>query len=195
MTDGLRPERVSPLGLAAVAVTALLAGCGGSARPTTTAAAPRIPHALGVALAARADRVATALERGDGCTAAAQADRLNVAVGNAVSSGAIPARLQEPTLAAAARLAASIVCRPQPATTAATATAATTTLSACDQLAARKQQLDDEKQALDQEKKTDDKELKGPAKGARDKQIDARRHAIDQAEHALDQQAHAAGCH
>ena len=180
--------------VAALAGVVLLAGCGGSARPSTTAAAPRIPHALGVALAARADRVASALERGDECTAAAQADRLNVAVGNAVSSGAIPARLQAPAVAAAARLASSIVCRPPTTTAADTTTAATTTLSACDQLAARKQQLDDEKQALDQEKKTD-KGLKGEAKKARDKEIDARRHAIDQAEHALDQQAHAAGCH
>ena len=173
----------------------LLAGCGGSARPATTAATPHIPRALGVALADRADGVAAALESGDACTAAGRAQQLKAAVGNAVSSGAIPARLQAPAVAAAASLASSIVCRPPPTTTAATTTAATTTLSTCDQLSARKQQLEDQKHALDQEKKTADKELKGPAKKARDQEIDARRHAIDQAEHALDQQAHAAGCH
>ena len=182
------------LGVAALAGAVLLAGCGGSARTTTTAA-QRIPHALGSALAARADRVAAALRRGDECGAAAQADRLNVAIGNAVSSGEIPARLQAPALTAAARLSSAIVCHPQ--TVPPTTTAATTTAGppSCAQLQARKQQLENEKHALDQEKHTIDQELKGPAKDARDREIDARHHAIDQEEHALDQQAHTAGCH
>ena len=159
MTDRSRPSRVFQLVVAAVAGAVLLAGCGGSAHPSTTAAAPRIPRALGVALAARADRISVALESGDACDAAGRADRLKVAVGNAVASDAIPARLQAPALAAAARLATSIVCRPPTTTTTtATTTAATTTLSTCDRLQARKQQLEDEKHALDQDKKTVDKE-------------------------------------
>jgi hypothetical protein len=159
----------------------------------TAAAAPRIPAALAASLATRADRVATALQSGDDCRAATQADQLNAAIERAVAAGTIPRRLQAPALTAAARLASRIVCRPP--TTPATSTAATTISGppSCAQLQARKQQLDQERHALDQEKHTVDKTLKGPAKAARDKQIDAQHHALDQAEHALDQQLK--GCH
>ena len=177
----------------------IVAGCGGSGGGSaTTAAAPHIPAALGSALADRADRVAVALQKGDTCGAAAQADRLNAAIERAVAAGTIPRRLQAPAITAAARLASEIVCRPQttPTTsTSATSTSATTTSGppSCAQLKARKQQLEQEQHALDQEKHTVDKTLKGPAKAARDKQIDARHHVLDQEEHALDQ--HMKGCH
>lgn len=175
-------------------LVAIAAGCGGSGGGSpTTAAAPHIPAGLGSALAARADQVAVALQNGDTCGAAAQADRLNAAIEHAVTAGTIPRRLQAPALTAASRLASETVCRPQ--TTPTTSTSATTTAGppSCAQLQARKQQLEQEKHVLDQEKHTADKTLKGPAKAARDKQIDARRHALDQEEHALDKQMK--GCH
>jgi hypothetical protein len=176
----------------------IAAGCGGSGRPSaTTAVAPRIPAVLGASLASRAHRISVALLRGDSCKAAAQADRLNGAIEQAVATGAIPRRLQAPALTAASRLAASIVCRPKSAsaTTSATSTSATTTQGppTCAQLQARKQRFEQEKHALDQEKHYVDQTLKGPAKAARDKQIDARHHALDQEEQALDQRMH--GCH
>jgi hypothetical protein len=183
----------------AVLLAALVAGCGGSSKPpATTAAQPRIPAAIGSALAARADRVAADLANGEDCAAAAEARRLNTALERAVASGAVPAQLQAPALTAAVRLSSRIVChqRTSPTRTATSpTTASTTTASSCDQLQTQKQALEQQKRTLEEAKKAVGKTLKGPAADARNRAIDAARQAIDQAEHALDQQAHAAGCH
>lgn len=170
-----------------------LAGCAGSAGPSTTVSAPHIPHALGTSLAARADRIATELRNGDGCAAAADAARLSAALDQAAASGAMPRRLQAPALTAVGRLESKIVCRP--ATTAATTTNATTdtTPASCATLQARRQQLEQEKQALDLRKQAIDKLYKGKAADARKHALDVQRQELDQAEHALDQQMH--GCH
>ena len=88
-------------GSAALLVTLALAGCGGSAKPPAAAKPPLLPHALAQTLAMRANAVAQALERGDGCTALADATGLQNAVAQAIAAHEVPVRLQ-PTLSATA---------------------------------------------------------------------------------------------
>jgi hypothetical protein len=181
---------VRRVNLAALVVALALAGCGGSTRPATTGTVPRIPHALGTSLAARADRIALELRSGNGCAAAADAARLSAALDQAAASGALPRRLQAPALTAIGQIRSKIVCRP------ATTTPTTNTTPAppsCATLQAQRRQLEQEKQALDQRKKEIDKQYKGKDAAARKHALDVERHKLDQAEHALDQQLK--GCH
>jgi hypothetical protein len=182
---------VRRVNVAALVVVLALAGCGGSTRTATTGTAPRIPHALGTSLAARADRIALELRNGNGCAAAADAARLSAALDQAATSGAMPRRLQAPALTAIGQIQSKIVCRP--ATTATPTTNTTTGPPSCATLQAQRQQLEQEKQALDQRKKEIDKQYKGKDAAARKHALDVERHKLDQAEHALDQQLK--GCH
>lgn len=174
-----------------VALALALAGCAGSTPSATTVSSPRIPHALGTSLAARADRIAVELRNGNGCAAAADAARLGAALDQAAASGAMPRRLQAPALTAIGQIQSKIVCRP--ATTATPTTNTTPAPPTCATLQARRQQLEEEKQALDQRKKEIDTQYKGKEAAARKHALDVERHNLDQAEHALDQQLK--GCH
>jgi hypothetical protein len=174
-----------------LALALTVAGCGGSTRTATTGTAPRIPHALGTSLAARADRIAVELRNENGCAAAADAARLSAALDQAAASGAMPRRLQDPALTAIGQIQSKIVCRP--ATTATPTTTTTPAPPSCATLQAQRQQLEQEKQALDERKKEIDKQYKGKDAAARKHALDVERHKIDQAEHALDQQLK--GCH
>jgi hypothetical protein len=101
--------RITP----ALAILALAAGCGG-----TTAAPPPAPPGLeprvAAPLANRADSVAAALERGDGCTARSEAAKLQQQAIGAVNTGDVPPALQEELTAAVNRVAARIECVPPP---------------------------------------------------------------------------------
>jgi hypothetical protein len=105
--------------LAAVAAGVLLlaAGCGSSTRATTPPPAPKLPHALGLRLAAQSDAVAAALARRDSCAAQTAARRLRDAA--TASIGRVPARLQEPLSsgvnALVASLPACVAAKPKPA--------------------------------------------------------------------------------
>ena len=184
-------SRVKSHGAAAVvAVAFILAGCGGSSAQTTTVSTPRIPHALGTSLAARAQRLATELRNGDGCAAEADAAQLSAALDQAASSGTMPRGLRAPALTAIGQIESKIVCRPA---TTATPTTITTGPPSCVTLQAQRQQLEQEKQALDQRKHDIDQQYKGKEAAARKHALDVEQHKLDQAEHALDQQLK--GCH
>lgn len=105
-----RGMRRLTLALAVVAAS----GCGGGG---SAAAPPRLPHALGVELAAQADAVEASLARGDACGAAAGAERLRQAIAGAVAAGQVPAALRRPLSESADSLAAEIVCTPAPPAT------------------------------------------------------------------------------
>jgi hypothetical protein len=179
-------SRVKSYGAAVLAVVFAGAGCGGSAAQTTTVSAPRIPHALGTSLAARAQRVATELRNGDGCAAEADAARLSAALDQAAASGTMPRRLRGPALTAIGQIESKIACHP--ATTATPTTTTTTGPPSCAALQAQRQQLEQEKQALDQRKHDIDKQYKGKEAAAQKHALDVEQHKLDQAEHALDQQ-------
>ena len=96
------------LALAVMAASACGGGSGSAAPP------PRLPHALGVELAAQADTVEADLARGDECGAAAAAEGLRQAVAGAIAAGQVPAALREPLSQSVSSLAADIVCTPAP---------------------------------------------------------------------------------
>jgi hypothetical protein len=85
-----RPELV-----AALAAALALAGCG-SGSERRAAPQPRLAAPVAAALAARSDEVARALEAGDSCTAAAQAQALQQDAISAINAGRVPGPLQEP---------------------------------------------------------------------------------------------------
>ncbi len=97
-------------GLVAVVCAAVLGGCGGSDAPSE----PRLTAAVGARLAASADAVAAAAERGDDCEAVRQARALQVLAIDAVNAGEVPPSLQEELLAGVNRLASSLQCAPPP---------------------------------------------------------------------------------
>ena len=101
-----RPLLIVPL-LAAAAC-----GGGAAARSGGRPHAPAIPAPVAASLATRADAIAADLGAGQGCAARDEAARLRSAVDDAVSTGRIPSRLQEPLRAAVASLSARIVCTP-----------------------------------------------------------------------------------
>ena len=92
--------------LAAVAVAG---GCGGG----SSAAPPaRLPHALGMQLAAESGKVEASLRSRNSCAAVRQAAALQTSVSQAIADGRVPAALQLPLAKSAARLAQSIRCVP-----------------------------------------------------------------------------------
>jgi len=92
------------IGLAALAVVLGAVGCGsgsGSSQGDTTAA---IPSSVASDLAAQSESIASALDAGDECGAAQQADDLRHAVEDAVAAGEIPAAYQDELEAAVENL-------------------------------------------------------------------------------------------
>jgi len=82
------------IGVAALAVVLGAVGCGsgsGSSQGDTTAA---IPSSVASDLAAQSESIASALDAGDECGAAQQADDLRNAADEAIASGAIPTAYQ-----------------------------------------------------------------------------------------------------
>jgi len=98
--------------LIALALAVAACGCGGGG---TTPAPPRLPHALGIDLAARASAVEASLASGDTCGAAAEVAQLREAVAGAVAAGQVPAALRAPLSRSVDSLAGEITCVPAPA--------------------------------------------------------------------------------
>jgi hypothetical protein len=97
---------------AAVAGVFCLAGCGhGEER---TALPPKLPRALAVALAARSEAVADAIEARDSCRAWTLAAQLQQATIAAINRGRVAAPLQEPLSASVNDLFARVKCVPPP---------------------------------------------------------------------------------
>jgi hypothetical protein len=88
-----------------------LAGCGGGSEHRA-APPPRLPAALGSDLAARSDRVAQALDAGDGCGAAALANELQQQTIAAINAHRVPAPFQEDLAASVTDLVSRIQCVP-----------------------------------------------------------------------------------
>src|SRR3954452_7027120 len=101
-------RRVAPLAGAVL----LVAGCGDQGR--RSAPPPRLPHAVGVALAARADGVGRLLQRGDGCGVRGLAGPLCPETMAAITARRVQPRLQETLLGTVTDLATRIVCVPPP---------------------------------------------------------------------------------
>jgi hypothetical protein len=94
-----------------LASLALIAGgCGAS--DESALQQPLLPPVLADELAARSDRIAQTLARGDECGADAQADELRRAATAAVDSGRVPRPLRRELLDAVAALADQIACTP-----------------------------------------------------------------------------------
>jgi len=99
--------------LAASSCALLLAGCGGAGERAAPGPRPsRIPADLAQRLAAEANRVAAA-EPGS-CTARAAAARLQDEAIQAIRSGRVPVRYQEPLMSAANGLAARLASCTEP---------------------------------------------------------------------------------
>ena len=94
--------------IGAVLIVLAAAGCGGGG----AADAPKLPHALGVSLAAQASAVEASLASGDTCGAAGHAAKLQGMVAGAIASGRVPATLRAPLSSSVASLAAEITCLP-----------------------------------------------------------------------------------
>lgn len=88
-----------------------LAGCGGGPERRATPP-PRLPPAVGSALAAQSDRVAQALDAGDGCSAAALAQELQQHTIAAINAHRVPAPFQEDLAASVTDLVSRITCVP-----------------------------------------------------------------------------------
>jgi hypothetical protein len=86
----------------------LLVACGGTTKQSS------IRRATADRLASESDAVAAALQRGDSCGAANQAQALRRQIAGAIASGAIPSSLAAPARSASTHLASSIVCTPPP---------------------------------------------------------------------------------
>lgn len=97
--------------LGAVVCAVALAGCGGGeAAPEE----PLIAAAVAEDLAARSDAIADTLGAGDVCSAAQQADELQQAVDQAISSGGVPAAFRASLRETATRLVNEVNCPPAP---------------------------------------------------------------------------------
>ena len=96
----------------AVVLAVAACGCGGGG---AAPAQPRLPHALGVDLAARASAVEASLAIGDACGAAAEATQLRDTVASAVAAGQVPEALRAPLSRSVDSLAGEIACVPAPA--------------------------------------------------------------------------------
>jgi hypothetical protein len=88
-----------------------LAGCGGGSEHRA-APPPKLPPTLGSDLAAQSDRVAQALDAGDGCSAAALAKVLQQQTIAAINAHRVPAPFQEDLAASVTDLVSRIACVP-----------------------------------------------------------------------------------
>ncbi len=93
---------------AAAVVLLVAAGCGGSARPHSTARV--LPRELARTWASQADAVATAAAAGNSCRAQQLAGSLRDEI--ITAEGKIPTRLRQPLLVGVNSLADRIVCKP-----------------------------------------------------------------------------------
>ena len=93
--------------LCVAVLVGVLAGCGGSETPARESF---LESEVTARLAAGADRVAIAAERGDDCAALRQAERLQRDAIGAVNAGQVPPDLQEELLAGVNRVASSLEC-------------------------------------------------------------------------------------
>ncbi|MDX6412723.1 MAG: hypothetical protein QOH23_133 [Gaiellaceae bacterium] len=88
-----------------------LTGCAGGSEHRA-APPPKLPPALGSDLAAQSDRVAQALDAGDGCRAAALAKTLQHQTIAAINAHRVPTPLQEDLAASVTDLVSRIQCVP-----------------------------------------------------------------------------------
>jgi hypothetical protein len=99
-----------------VLAVALLAACGGGSGQTSTTG---LSHSLARDLAARADAVAAALDRGDQCGAYRLGQALVRRVTAVRQQGRVPAQLDRALLTSVDALQSRLSCPPPPASTAA----------------------------------------------------------------------------
>lgn len=95
------------IGLALLAILLAAAGCGGSGESSSA-----IPSSVASRLAAQSESIAAALDAGDECGAAKQADDLRHAADVATASGSIPVAYQGDLEAAVTNLQNTVNCPP-----------------------------------------------------------------------------------
>jgi hypothetical protein len=98
------------IGLAALAFVLVTAGCGSGSNPGDTPAA--IPSSVASDLAAQSESIADALDAGDECGAAHQADDLRHAADEAIAGGSIPAAYRSDLETAVTNLQTIVNCPP-----------------------------------------------------------------------------------
>jgi outer membrane biosynthesis protein TonB len=92
-----------------------LAGCGSSSSRVQVVAPPRLPRTLAGTLAGQSDALASALRRGDACSAKSRVHSLEHETRTAIASGRVPAVYRQRLLAAVRQLAARVPhCVPPP---------------------------------------------------------------------------------
>ena len=96
------------IGLALLALVSAAAGCGGSGETSA------IPSSVAAGLAAKSESIAAAIDAGDECGAAKQADDLRHATDEAIANGSIPVDYQRDLQAAVANLQNTVNCPPPP---------------------------------------------------------------------------------
>ena len=94
----------------ALLVLVVAGGCGSTTRPR--AQQPKLPALVAEQLAARSDKVAEALDRGDSCTALDEARRLQRDTVAAINAGRVPGPYQEQLGSSVADLVERITCVP-----------------------------------------------------------------------------------
>lgn len=94
-----------------VVLAGALTGCGSSQPPRP--AQPRLPILVAEQLAVQSDKVAAALDAGDGCTALEEARRLRRETVEAINERRVPGPFQEHLLSAVNELVGRITCVPQ----------------------------------------------------------------------------------
>jgi hypothetical protein len=129
--------------IAAAAVAAVLAGCGGDEEPQRER--PKLPRQVAAALATESEDIAQALDAGEDCAAHRKAQALRAHIGDTVSGGQVPPKLGVEMGEAAETLADAIECEPappQPTEPQPTTTQETTpALTGCEAIAAQLEQL------------------------------------------------------
>ena len=96
--------------LAVVVAGAALTGCGSSEPPRPAQA--KLPILVAEQLAVQSDKIAAALDAGDGCTALEEARRLQRATVEAINERRIPGPFQEHLSSAVNDLVGGITCVP-----------------------------------------------------------------------------------
>ncbi len=105
----------SAIALVAASLACLaVAGCGGGAAASSSAAHTSIPHQLALQLVGRTSAVEASLTNGDQCAALDQATRLQQAEADAIDAGRIPVALQAPLVDSTQSLVDQIHCKPPP---------------------------------------------------------------------------------
>ena len=97
----------SLIGLVLLAIVLAAAGCGGSGEGSSA-----IPSSVASRLATQSESIAAALEAGDECGAAKEADDLRHAADEAIASGSIPATYQPDLETAVTNLQDTVNCPP-----------------------------------------------------------------------------------